>query len=70
MFNDDIHTMEEVLHQLCLALRCQEEDAADIMMQAHNCGRAVVTIASEGEAMRIASLLGEIGLVAQIEAAG
>jgi len=62
--------MEEVLHQLCIALRCREEKVVDIMMQAHQCGKAVVTIVSESEARRIAGVLGEIGLVSTIEAAG
>jgi ATP-dependent Clp protease adapter protein ClpS len=62
LFNDDFHEFKEVENQLMKALKCTREHAVDIMMRAHNQGRAVVTIASLAEAARVAGILREIAL--------
>lgn len=67
LFNDEIHTAEEVVAQLVKALRCPMEDAFEIMSRAHHNGRAVVTIASRDEAERVAGVLREIGLGVQVD---
>jgi ATP-dependent Clp protease adaptor protein ClpS len=40
--NDDHHSMEFVIEVLCKALGCAVERAFELMMEAHNSGRAVV----------------------------
>jgi ATP-dependent Clp protease adaptor protein ClpS len=40
--NDDHHSMQFVVEVLCRALGCAMERAVELMMEAHNSGRAVV----------------------------
>lgn len=40
--NDDHHSQQFVVEVLCKALGCATERASDLMLQAHNSGRAVV----------------------------
>jgi ATP-dependent Clp protease adapter protein ClpS len=67
LFNDDQHTMEEVTIQIMIAIDCDTETAAQIMLRAHSNGRATVTITSRTEARRVASVLREIALRVAVE---
>lgn len=66
LFNDDVHAMDEVAFQVMKALGCPWDDAVHIMLCAHRNGSTTVTIASRTEANRVAGVLGEIGLLVQV----
>lgn len=66
LFNDDFHSMEEVILQIMKATRCPLDVAEEIMLRAHNNGQAVVVITSQEEAERVASVLRDIALVVQV----
>jgi ATP-dependent Clp protease adapter protein ClpS len=67
LYNDEVHSMEEVALQLMKALECTLDVAAAIMLRAHNNGKAVVTIAARREADRVASVLREIALLVSVD---
>jgi ATP-dependent Clp protease adaptor protein ClpS len=67
LFNDEDHSMEEVVQQVMKALRCPRLDAEYITQRAHHSGRAVVTITDKSEAERIARILREIQLRVQVD---
>ena len=67
LFNDDFHTVDEVVGQLIKALKCPLDVAVEIMLQAHTRGSAVVIIAEQATADRVAMILREILLVVSVE---
>ena len=70
LYNDDVNTMQHVVQSL---LRCvphlTHEEAAEIMLEAHQSGQARVTVAPHGEAARYRNCLESRGLTATIEPA-
>ena len=42
LFNDDIHTFDEVITQLIKATRCSEAEAEGLAWEVHNNGKAAV----------------------------
>lgn len=66
LFNDDYHSMAEVVNQITKAIHCGLEQAMGIMMQAHATGSAVVIIASLERCEHVAAVLEEIGLVTSV----
>src|SRR5688572_29651764 len=67
LFNDNVHTMDQVILQVRKALDCATDVAVAIMARAHNRGRSVVTIAERGEAERVAGVLREIALSVAVD---
>lgn len=67
LFNDDFHTVDEVVGQLIKALECPLDIAVSIMLQAHTRGSAIVIITDQPRAERVANILREILLVVSVE---
>ena len=67
LFNDDFHTVDEVVAQIIKALECPLDIAVDIMMRAHTRGSATVIIADQHHAETVAGTLREIALVVSVE---
>ncbi len=67
LFNDDFHSIEEVVAQLLKALECPLDLAVAIMMRAHTKGSATVIIADQPVADSVAATLREIALVVSVE---
>jgi len=67
LFNDDVHTFEEVITQLMKALRCTEQKAEALAMEVHNTGKAVVYTGELLRCMEVSQILEEIKLMTQIE---
>ena len=67
LFNDDFHSVDEVVAQLLKALKCPLDMAVDIMMRAHTRGSATVIIADQPVADSVAATLREIALVVSVE---
>lgn len=67
LFNDDVHTFDEVIVQLMKALRCAEHKAEALAMEVHTNGRAVVYSGEILQCMEVSHILEEIRLLTQIE---
>jgi ATP-dependent Clp protease adaptor protein ClpS len=67
LFNDDIHTMEEVIAQLMKALRCTTHKAETLALEVHNNGKGVVFVGEILRCMEVSQILEQIQLMTQIE---
>lgn len=67
LFDDDIHTFDEVIHQLIKALGCSVEKAREMTFKVHNDGKALVYEGAFEECLKINSVLQEIQLITEIK---
>jgi len=67
LFDDDIHTFDEVINQLMKALGCDVEKAEEITLKVHNEGKALVFEGAFEECLKINSVLQEIQLITEIK---
>lgn len=67
LFDDDIHTFDEVISQLMKATGCSLSEAEDMTWKVHNDGKAKVYEGEFEECLRIDSVLKEIQLVTEIK---
>ena len=67
LYNDDIHTFDEVILQLQKALRCSVQRAENIAFEAHTKGKAIAFNGDFNECYRVAGILQEIQLIVEIE---
>lgn len=67
LYDDDIHTFDEVIEQLMKATGCSLSEAEDITWTVHNEGKAIVFEGEFEECLRIDSVLKEIQLVTEIK---
>jgi ATP-dependent Clp protease adapter protein ClpS len=67
LFNDDVHSFDEVITQIIKALKCDQAKAESIALEAHNNGRAIAYAGELVRCMQISSVLEEIQLRTQIE---
>jgi len=66
LFDDDIHTFDEVINQLIKALGCDQPTAEEITITVHSSGSAVVFEGSFEECFKINAVLVEIQLITEI----
>jgi len=67
LFNDEVHTFEEVINQIIKATGCDSQTAEALTWEVHSAGKANVF---EGEMVRciqVSGILEEIDLMTQIE---
>ncbi len=67
LYNDDIHSFEEVIMQLVKATSCTVNQAKAYAFEAHLKGKAGVYEGSFEECFRVQGVLREIQLVTEIE---
>ncbi len=67
LYNDDIHTFDEVILQLQKALGCSSLRAEEIAFEAHARGKAIAYNGEFEECFRIMGVLREIQLIVEIE---
>jgi ATP-dependent Clp protease adaptor protein ClpS len=67
LYDDDIHTFDEVINQLIKALGCSKAHAEDLTFKVHNDGKAVVYEGSFEECLKRNSVLQEIQLITEIK---
>jgi ATP-dependent Clp protease adapter protein ClpS len=67
LFNDEVHTFEEVIAQLVKALRCPQPTAEGLALEAHTNGKAAVFTGELVRCMEVSGILEEIELMTQIE---
>ena len=67
LFNDEIHTFEEVTGQLIKALGCGTAKAEALTWEVHSTGKAAVFDGPMDRCVKVSGVLEEIGLHTQIE---
>lgn len=67
LYNDEVHTFEEVIGQLIKALRCDTTKAEALTWEVHNIGKSNVFQGPMKECMQVSGVLEEIALHTQIE---
>ncbi|WP_118838511.1 ATP-dependent Clp protease adaptor ClpS [Salinibacter ruber] len=67
LFNDEVHTFEEVIGQLVKATGCSRSEAEDMAWTVHNEGKATVYDGTFEECFEVQSVLKEIQLVTEIQ---
>ncbi len=67
LYNDEIHTFDEVIFQLIKATGCTVAEAEAMVWKAHVEGKAAVFEGTFEECFRVQGVLGEIGLVTDLE---
>jgi ATP-dependent Clp protease adaptor protein ClpS len=67
LFNDEVHTFDEVIAQIIKAVRCSREKAEALTWEVHNTGRSVVYTGEMMRCVEVSGVLEEILLMTQIE---
>ncbi len=67
LFNDEVHTFDEVILQLQKAAGYSIEKATELTFRVHNNGKAVVYIGTKEDCEKVAGVLGQIRLTTQVE---
>ena len=67
LFNDDVHTFDEVIGQLIKAIHCDSVKAEAIAWEVHNTGKSMVYEGPMPECLKVSHILEEIALHTQIE---
>lgn len=67
LFNDEVHTFDEVIGQLIKALRCDSVKAESLAWEVHTNGKALVFSGDMAECLKVNGILEEIALHTQIE---
>lgn len=67
LYDDDVHTFDEVINQIIKATGCSVTKAEEITLKVHNDGKAIVFEGSFEECLKINSVLQEIQLITEIK---
>lgn len=67
LYDDDVHTFDEVINQIIKATGCSVSKAEEITLKVHNDGKAIVFEGSFEECLKINSVLQEIQLITEIK---
>jgi len=67
LYDDDIHTFDEVISQLMKALGCNQSHAEELTYKVHNEGKAEVFEGSFEDCFEVNGILKEIQLVTEIK---
>lgn len=67
LFNDEVHTFDEVIDQILKAVRCSRSKAEALTWEVHSKGKAMVYEGPMNECIKVSGVLEEIALHTQIE---
>ena len=67
LYNDEVHTFEEVIGQIIKATGCSQSQAEELTFKVHNEGKARVYEGSFEECFEVNSVLKEIQLITEIK---
>ncbi|TAK57981.1 MAG: ATP-dependent Clp protease adaptor ClpS [Bacteroidetes bacterium] len=67
LFNDEIHTFDEVIVQIIKAVKCSADRAKALTWEVHSHGKAAVFEGDMPSCIHVSGVLEEIGLHTQIE---
>jgi len=67
LFNDEVHTFEEVINQIIKATGCDTAKAEALTWEVHDSGKAMVFEGEVTRCVQVSAVLEEIDLMTQIE---
>ncbi len=67
LFNDELHTFDEVIFQIIKAVRCTRATAEKHTWEVHTKGRSIVYSGSMSDCLRVSAVLEEIALKTEIQ---
>jgi ATP-dependent Clp protease adapter protein ClpS len=67
LFNDEVHSFDEVILQIQKATGYSLERATELTLRVHNNGKAVVFIGSKEDCEKVSGVLKQIQLIVQVE---
>lgn len=67
LYNDEVHTFDEVIEQIIKAIGCDQSKAEALTMEVHTTGKAAVYEGAMPECLKVSGTLEEIALHTQIE---
>lgn len=67
LYNDEVHTFEEVIQQLIKALKCSRGRAEELTLKVHSEGKAIVFEGEFEECLKRDYILREIELITEIK---
>ena len=67
LYNDEVHTFEEVIQQLIKALKCERDRAQQLTLKVHSEGKAIVFEGEFEECLKRDYILREIELITEIK---
>ena len=67
LFNDEVHTFDEVIGQIIKAIRCDLAKAEKLTWEVHTTGKSVVYEGEMTRCVEVSGILEEIELMTQIE---
>ncbi len=67
LFNDEVHSFDEVILQIQKATGYSLERAVELTLQVHQNGKAAVYIGPKEKCDRVAAILDQIHLITQVE---
>ncbi|HLR76144.1 MAG TPA: ATP-dependent Clp protease adaptor ClpS [Balneolaceae bacterium] len=67
LYDDDVHTFEEVIRQLVKALNCSGSYAEELTFKVHNQGKAMVYEGTFEACFEVNGILKEIQLITEIK---
>ena len=67
LFNDDVHTFDEVIFQIIKAVRCRRSIAEKHTWEVHTKGRSIVYAGEMSNCIRVSAILEEIALKTEIQ---
>lgn len=67
LFNDEVHTFDEVIRQIIKATGCDLPSAEAMTWEVHNSGKCCVYTGELIKCLQVTSILEEIELMTQIE---
>ncbi len=67
LFNDEVHTFDEVINQILKATACDTATAERLTWEVHHYGKAVVYVGEITRCVQVSHVLEEIELMTQIE---
>jgi len=66
LLNDDLHTFDEVIHQLVLAINCSAERAEEMAYTVHFTGQCEVFAGPMEDCLEVSAILEDIDLRTEI----
>jgi len=67
LFNDEVHTFDEVIEQIIKATGCDRPTAEGLTLEVHHTGKAIVFTGELVKCLQVTSILEEIELMTHVE---
>ncbi len=67
LFNDEVHSFDEVIEQIIKAIQCSRQKAEKHTWEVHTRGRSIVYAGPIFQCLKVSSILEEIALKTEIQ---